>query len=231
MHEFSYKLVSGVVEELRTSDMHVNYLKSAESFKKMSGLTSIVQATTGESGAVQSAQAATSDGDPVTGFTMSVGGKWVSGSFWEVGFRAGDEVQVVGYQKGHDFIAVAVIDIKENKIWMQPHSERGTTAKKYHLLICSGYFWIGLYILTLGMGFFGNIPLWLMLITATITAPVILFITVGLSWSDFMDFSKEMNRVGKALGIAEPEKIDLFKSTRKSRKSGKPALPMGVYYL
>ncbi|SDI07078.1 putative type VI secretion system effector [Janthinobacterium sp. YR213] len=231
MHEFSYKLVSGVVEELRTSDMHVNYLKSAESFKKISGLTSIVQATTGESGAVHSAQAATSDGDPVTSFSMSVGGKWVSGSFWEVGFRAGDEVQLVGYQKGNDFIAVAVIDVKENKIWMQPHSERGTTAKKYHLLICSGYFCIGLYILTLGMGFFWNIPLWLMLITATITAPVILFATVGLSWSDFMDFSKEMDRVGKALGIAEPEKIDLFKSTRKSRKSGKPALPMGVYYL
>lgn len=46
-----------------------------------------------------------------------------------------------------------------------------------------------------------------------------------------MGFSKEMNRVGKALGIAEPEKIDLFKSTKKSIKSGKPALPMGVYYL
>ncbi|MCC7697865.1 hypothetical protein [Janthinobacterium sp. EB271-G4-7A] len=70
-----------------------------------------------------------------------------------------------------------------------------------------------------------------MLITATITVRVILFATAGLSWSDFMDFSKEMDRVGKALGIAELEKIDLFKSTRKSRKSGKPALPMGVYYL
>lgn len=129
MHEFSYKLVSGVVEELRTSDMHVNYLKSAESFKKMSGLTSIVQATTGESGDVQSAQAATSDGDPVTGFSMSVGGKLVAGSFWEVGFKDGDEIQVVGYQKGHEFIAVAVVDVKESKIWMQPHSERNTRKK------------------------------------------------------------------------------------------------------
>ncbi|PHV50508.1 hypothetical protein CSQ91_04835 [Janthinobacterium sp. BJB301] len=231
MHEFSYKLVSGVVEELRTSDMHVNYLKSAESFKKMSGLTSIVQAATGESGAVHSAQAATSDGDPVTGFGMSVGGKWVSGSFWEVGFRAGDEVQLVGYQKGNDFIAVAVIDVKENKIWMQPHSERGTLAKKYHLLKCCGYSFIGLCIFEILLGFFSGFPMWFVLICSAFINPIILFVTVGLSWKDFMDFSKEMNRVGKALGIAEPEKIDLFKSTRKSRKSGKPALPMGVYYL
>ena len=231
MHEFSYKLVSGVIEDLRTSDMQVNYLKSAESFKKMSGLTSTVQAATGESGAVHSAQAATSDGDPVTGFSMSVGGKWVSGSFWEVGFGAGDEVQVVGYQKGNDFIAVAVVDVKENKIWMQPHSERGTIAKKYHLLRCCGYAFIGLYILAILAALFGGIPVWFMLICATFSTPIILFVTVGLSWKDFMEFSKEMNRVGKALGITEPEKIDLFKSTRKSRKSGKPALPMGVYYL
>ncbi|WP_143450280.1 putative type VI secretion system effector [Janthinobacterium sp. BJB446] len=231
MHEFSYKLVSGVVEDLRTSDMHVNYLKSAESFKRMSGLTSIVQAATGESGAVHSAQAATSDGDPVAVFSMSVGGKWVSGSFWEVGFSAGDEVQVVGYQKGNDFIAVAVVDVKESKIWMQPHSERGTLAKKYHLLKCCGYSFIGLCIFEILLGFFSGFPMWFVLICSAFINPIILFVTVGLSWKDFMDFSKEMNRVGKALGIADPEKIDLFKSTRKFRKSGKPALPMGVYYL
>ncbi|MGF6115008.1 hypothetical protein ABIE30_005527 [Janthinobacterium lividum] len=231
MHEFSYKLLSGVVEELRTSDMQVNYLKSAESFKKLSGLTSIVQAATGEAGAVHSAQVAASDGDPVTGFSMSVGGKWVSGSFWEVGFRDGDEVQVVGCEKGNEFIAVAVVDVKEGKIWMQPHCERGTLAKKYHLLKCCGYSFIGLCIFEILLGFFTGFPIWFVLICSAFINPIILFVTVGLSWKDFMNFAKEMNRVGKALVITEPEKIDLFKSTRKSRKSGKPALPMGVYYL
>ncbi|MGK5011015.1 putative type VI secretion system effector [Janthinobacterium sp. MDB2-8] len=231
MHELSYKLVSGVVEDLRTSDMHVNYLKSAESFKKISSLTAIVQAAAGEPDAVHSAQAATSDGDPVTGFTMNVNGKFINGSFWKVGFKDGDEVQVSGFQKGSEFIAVAVVDVKENKIWMQPHSERGTIAKKYHLLKFCGYAFIGLYVLAILAALFGGIPIWFMLICATFSTPIILFLTVGLSWKDFMEFSKEMNRVGKALGIAEPEKIDLFKSTRKSRKLGKPALPMGVYYL
>ncbi len=231
MHELSYKLVNGAVEDLRTSDMHVNYLKSAEQFKKTSGLAAIVQVAAGEPGAVHSMQAATSDGDPVTGFTMNVGDKLVTGSFWEVDFRDGDEVQVVGYEKGNEFIAVAVVDVKEEKIWMQPHCERGTIAKKYHLLRCCGYAFIGLYILAILAAFFGGMPVWFMLICATFSTPIILFVTVGLSWKDFMEFSKEMNRVGKALGIAEPEKIDLFKSTRKSRKSGKPALPMGVYYL
>jgi len=231
MHELSYKLVSGVVEDLRTSDMHVNYLKNAEKIRKMSGFTSIMQAAAGEPGAVQSAQAAASDGDPVTGFSMSVGGKWVTGSFWEVGFMDGDEVQVVGYQKGSEFIAIAVVDVKENKIWMQPHSERGTIAKKYHLLKCCGYSFIGLCIFEILLGFFTGFPMWFVLICSAFINPIILFITVGLSWKDFMNFAKEMNRVGKALVITEPEKIDLFKSTRKSRKSGKPALPMGVYYL
>jgi hypothetical protein len=36
--------------------------------------------------------------------------------------------------------------------------------------------------------------------------------------------------VGEALGLAEPEKIDLFKSTKEAKKNGKPDLPMGVYY-
>ena len=220
-----------MVENLRTSEMHVNYLKNAEKFKKMSGLAAIVQAAAGEPGAVHSAQAATSDGDPVTGFTMNVNGKLIIGSFWKVDFKDGDAVQVVGYQKNNEFIALAVVDVKKNKIWMQPHSERGTIAKKYHLLKCCGYAFIALYILAILAALFGGIPVWFMLICATFSTPIILFITVGLSWKDFMEFSKEMNRVGKALGIAEPEKIDLFKSTRKSRNSGKPALPMGVYYL
>jgi hypothetical protein len=129
MHELSYKLINGVVDDLRTSDMHVNYLANAEQFKKTSGLTAIMQAAAGESSAVHSAQAAASEGDPVTGFAMSISGKLINGSFWKVGFKNGDVVQVVGYQKGSEFIAVAVVDVKESKIWMQPHSERGTIAK------------------------------------------------------------------------------------------------------
>ena len=231
MHELSYTLLNGIVEDLRDSNTHVNYFKNIEQFKKVSGLAAIVQAAAGEPGAIHSGQAATSDGDPVTGFAMNVGGKLVTGSFWKVGFKDGDVVQVVGYQKINEFIAVAVVDVKEKKIWMQPHSERGTIAKKYHLLKCCGHAFIALYILVILAALFGGIPVWFMLICVTFSIPIILFLTVGLSWKDFMGFSKEMNRVGAALAIAEPEKIDLFKSTKKVRKSGKPALPMGMYYL
>ncbi|KAB8047919.1 hypothetical protein GCN78_21230 [Janthinobacterium rivuli] len=231
MRELSYTLLSGIVGNLRTSDMHVNYLRSAESFRKMSGLTSIVQAAAGEPTAAHSAQAAVSEGDPVTSFTMNVRGTLVAGSFWEVDFRDGDEVQVVGYEQGHIFVAIAVVDAKQEKIWMQPHCERGTLAKKYHLLKCCGYAFIGLYVFEILLGFFTGFPMWFVLVCSTFMNPIILFVTVGLSWKDFMVFSKEMNRVGKALGIAEPEKIDLFKNTRNLRTSGKPNLPMGVYYL
>lgn len=56
------------------------------------------------------------------------------------------------------------------------------------------------------------------------------FFYAGMSWRDFMAFAREMDAVGTALDLPEPEKIDLFKSTKFSIKNGKPSLPMGAYY-
>lgn len=96
---------------------------------------------------------------------------------------------------------------------------------------CCGYVLIGLYVFQTLAGLWGGIPFWLILICATINSPIILFLTVGLSWKDFMEFSKEINRVGRASGIARPEKIDMLDRTKKSRKSGRPDLLMSAYYL
>jgi len=96
---------------------------------------------------------------------------------------------------------------------------------------CCGYVLIGLHVFQTLAGVWGGISFWLILICATINSPIILFLTVGLSWKDFMEFSKEINRVGRASGIARPEKIDMLDRTKNSRKSGRPDLLMSAYCL
>ena len=71
-------------------------------------------------------------------------------------------------------------------------------------------------------------PAWLLLLVSTLAVTVIFVATVGLSWKDFMSFAREVDNVGTALGMAVPAKMDLVKSTRKSRRQGKPELPMGL---
>jgi hypothetical protein len=75
-----------------------------------------------------------------------------------------------------------------------------------------------------------EMKLWLYLACATSTSAGILFFTVGMSWGDLMTFAKRMSRVGAALELESPDNINLARSTRKMIKSGKPELPMGVYY-
>ena len=170
------------------------------------------------------------EGDPVIGFIMLVAGQSVHGNFWKATFKDGDHVQVIGQERHGIFEAVAVTKPEERIIWMQPHCERGTQSQKRNLLKCSGWAAVFGYTCAVLLGTFGDMPLWFMLFGFSIAIPLLLFFTVGLSWKDFMSFSAEMNAVGVALDLPEPEKIDLFKSTKLARQNGKPDLPMGVYY-
>lgn len=196
----------------------------------MAGAVAGLQAAVGHAGAVHSAQFATDEGDPVNSFTMQVAGKTICGSFWKTTFKDGDLVQVIGQELNGVFEAVAVTKPDERMIWMRPHSERGTNSKKQHLLKVSGLFvLLGLsveFILT----FFTSPPVWPMLLGFSLCIVVVLFVTVGMSWRDFMNFASEMNAVGAALHLPEPEKMDLFKLTKQARQNGKMDLPMGVYY-
>lgn len=69
-----------------------------------------------------------------------------------------------------------------------------------------------------------------MILGLSLATFITLVLTAGLSWQDFMAFAREMNAVGAALGLPNPEEIDLIKSTKLARQSGKPDLPLGVYY-
>ena len=225
-----YRVLQGEVSQLRTEATHVQYLKNIKQQQELAGAVAGLQALTGQAGSVNSAQTAMDEGDPIVGFTMLVAGQAVHGSFWKTTFKDGDHVQVIGQESGGIFEAVAVAKPDERAIWMQPHCERGTRAQKRNLLKCSVWFAILGYVCAVLLGTFSDMPMWIMLVSFSIIVPGTLFLTVGMSWKDFMSFSGEMNAVGAALNLPAPENIDLFKSTKLARKSGKPDLPMGVYY-
>ena len=231
MTESNYVVVEGVVEKLEVLKVHVQFLAEARKNQQTAGIVAMIQAAAGEPDAVHSAQAATDSGDPVDGFSMMLGPQLVSGSFWQTTFQNGDHVQAIGERQGNVFHAVAVVKPAEGIIWMQPHCERGTIAKSRRLANLSLGFAGALFLVQ--AFFLRNLamPLWLFLLLPTLAVIVILVTTVGMSWKDFMGFAKEMDKVGKALAIPSPEKIDLAKSTKTARRQGKPELPMGVYYL
>lgn len=225
-----YQVLQGAITQLRTEDIHVHYEKNIEQQQRTAGAVAVLQAAIGQARAVNSAQAATYEGDPVDGFVMQVAGKTVRGSFWKVTFKEGDQVQVIGRESNGVFEAVAVAKPAERIIWMQPHCEHGTYSRKRSLLKYSTYFALFMLLCAISATVFQDWPFWFAIMSFAVVTPIVLFVTVGMSWGSFMSFAGEMNAVGEALGLPDPEKINLFRSTKLARQAAKPELPMGVYY-
>ena len=138
-------VIEGVVENLVVVDADVNYLANVEKNSQIAGLVSVLQAAAGSPGAAHSAQAANDAGDPVEGYSMSVAGQSVAGSFWKTTFKNGDLVKVIGIKQNSVFLAIAVADLITRTIWMQPHCERGTIEQKKYLLKNSILFVIAIF--------------------------------------------------------------------------------------
>jgi len=226
----SYEIIEGVVEDLNIFDADVNYLANAERNSRTASIVSTLQAAVGSPGAVHSAQAANSSGDPVEGFFMRVGGLKVEGSFWKVTFKNGDFIKVIGLKSGSIFNAIAVVIPENRTIWMQPHCERGVSAQRRYIFRNSVIFVAVIFAISSFLFTLPNMQLWFYLLGASISSAVILIATVGMSWGDFMFFANWMTGVASALKMDFPENVNLTKSTKARIKSGSPELPMGVYY-
>lgn len=223
-------VIEGVVENLVVVDADVNYLANAEKNSQTAGLVSVLQAAAGSPGAAHSAQAANDAGDPVEGYSMSVAGQSVAGSFWKTTFKNGDLVRVIGIKQNSVFLAIAVADPITRTIWMQPHCERGTIEQKKYILKNSILFVIAIFSVTTVFFTNPNMKLWFYLACASLSSVICLIATVGMSWGDLMTFANRMTQVGAALEIESPGTINLVRSTKAAIGSGKPELPMGVYY-
>jgi hypothetical protein len=224
------QVLQGEISQLRTEAINVHFLENIKQHREMASTVAMLQAAGGQAGAVVSSQAATDEGDPVEGFTMQVAGKTIRGSFWKTTFHDGDNVQVIGHEHNGVFEAIAVTKPEERIIWMQPHCERGTKASSRNVIKKASIASIFLLACSPALSYFLDEPLWFSFLTCASFSLMIWGVMVIWSWSDYMNFAREMNAVGTALGLPEPANIDLLKSTKLARKNGKPALPMGVYY-
>jgi hypothetical protein len=225
-----YEIVEGVVDNLVVFDDDVNYLANADQHSRTAGIVSVLQAAVGAPGAVHSAQAASDSGDPVEAFTMDLGGQPIQGSFWRTTFKNGDHVKAIGSRVDGVFNAVAVTSPADRVIWMQPHCERGVIEQRKYLIRNSLIFVLVVFAVLAFLVKDKDIEFWFYLVSATSLSITILFFTVVLSWKDLMTFAHCMSRVGASLALESPDNINLVRSTRKMIKSGKPELPMGVYY-
>jgi hypothetical protein len=225
-----YQVIEGVIDRLQTQATHVHYLKNIKQNQQFASAVAMAQAAAEQAGAVLSAQAANDDGDPVEGFTMQVNGRVVQGSFWKVTFKNGDSVQIIGEERDGIFKAISVTKPDQRMIWMQPHCERGTSASAKSIVTKASFATVFIFLFGVVCSFLMNVPFSFTLMMSACLVTLIWSVMVIWSWRDFMAFAQEMNAVGVALGLPEPEKIDLFKSTKAARQAGKPDVPMGVYY-
>jgi hypothetical protein len=139
-------------------------------------------------------------------------------------------VKAIGSRVDGVFNAVAVTSPADRVIWMQPHCERGVIEQRKYLIRNSFIFVLVVFAVLAFLVKDKDIEFWFYLVSATSLSITILFFTVVLSWKDLMTFAHCMSRVGASLALESPDNINLVRSTRKMIKSGKPELPMGVYY-
>jgi hypothetical protein len=229
-NDSGYQVLQGEIKSLHTKKTYIYYVKNTSAAADTAGGVAMLQAALGKAGVVHSVQEATDEGDLVDGFVMEVGGKTVCGSFWKATFREGDQVHVIGFERGEVFEAIAVAKPAERLIWMRPHCERGTHSQTVVLIKRCAWLLIFMFLGIMAFTLHEESPIWFGLLSFVVISFIALFFTVGMSWGYFMAFSRQMNAVGDALGLPESEKIDLFQSTISERKAGRPALPLGVYY-
>ena len=237
IEEPKYEVLRGEVRNLKARQIYENFVFGSSDRNVAAGI-SVAEAAAGMAGAVTTAQVANYEGDQIYAFMMEVDGKVVAGRFWDLGFKEGDQVEVVGQQVGEVFEAMAVTDPKQRLMWITPHHEKGTRA-----LQREERWRYGKFLVTATIGTFFVMPLF-----SLFAAPELkfskLFNVLGPGWllisiggyfilrlpRCFRDYVLETTAVGRALGIKNPEDLDLVATDTAAVKSGKDRPRMAKFY-
>ena len=237
LEEPKYEVLRGEVRNLKARHIYENFVFGTSDRNVAAGV-SVAEAAAGLAGAVATAQMANYEGDQIYAFMMEVDGKVIAGRFWDIGFKEGDQVEVVGQQIGEVFEAMAVTDPKQRLIWITPHHEKGTRAFqqeerwryiKYLIASAVGIF-TGFPVISL---FFEKTPDYLELFrdlfVLWMVAGVAAYFILRLPRC-FRDYALETTAVGRALGIKNPEDMDIVQSDKKALSEGKKSRGMAYYY-
>jgi hypothetical protein len=232
----SFVVLRGIVADLRIRATHVNPLADSSEQQLATGVA-ILQSFAGAPGAVNSAQFAEYEGDPAHRFVMAVDGKTVTGHLWDVGFKDGDEVEVVGRAQGEIIEAAAVAKPSSRLLWVRPHHLRGTRAFVHaerkriwsFILIMDALMLAA----TVAVGALGSDSMnWVALLSVVggaLLVANVLALFIQRTPRAIADFSQDVDAIGRALRLPLPELIDLPANNRSAYKQGKP-LVRGAYY-
>ena len=237
LEEPKYEVLRGEVRNLKARQIYEDFVFGSSDRNVAAGV-SVAEAAAGMAGAVTTAQVANYEGDQIYAFMMEVDGKVVAGRFWDLGFKEGDQVEVVGQQVGEVFEAMAVTDPKQRLMWITPHHEKGTRALQREERWRYGKFLIATAIFS-----FGIIPL-IFFLTNGVPDYSELYFTFFIGWiflgiggyfvlrlpRCFRDYALETTAVGRALGINDPEDMDIVQSNKKAIRKGKKNRWMAYYY-
>lgn len=232
-----YQVLRGKVGSLRKQATKLNPLHGSVD-NEVAGWSAIAQAATNLPGAISSAQLADYDGDPVEMFSMTISGQNIAGYLWRVGFVEGDEVEVAGSMDGRVFNAVAVRKVPERMIWLRPHYSMGSSALRKNEVVrivksCVIINAILLVIFPLAC-WFGAIDRaeWPAVFAIDLGACAMLNVISAfvLRTPGRLNFSKQVDAIGRAFEMAEPELLDFEKTYSAARAAGKPYISGGKYY-
>lgn len=220
----AFKLLHGVISDLVVERVEQDFLREQSDRVAASGAAAGL-AMAGMAGAASGALLASSgSADPVECFTATIAGIHVAGRFSRVGFKNGDEVDmVVEPMNDGSSAAFAVRRLSDHTIWMYPHCSRGSRAHWKHALrmIPVVFLALGLLLSTFFLladyfyddptpgGFYLVIAI--LVSVNSLIASLYLPIKIARKWKPFVELAEQ---IFATLGYDEPSCVDLERENR-----------------
>lgn len=205
------------------------------------GVIAIAASLTGLSGqAIGTAHAAGSTEEEADFLEFEIEGKPTRGWVWRNPFKEGDSVEVVCEEKGDHWEILAISQPSDRKIALYPHCSRGKFAHWQNALKW-WFFGTSVFLLIGGLflevvsflaesrsAFFGGGGGGLVVFLLAFFYSVFALMTWALA-RKWMPFVRLSEKVFAALGLEDPSKIDLVKSSKAQRRPDDPP-EYGVFY-
>lgn len=205
--------IKGTVSTMYITDGTVNLLKGMQGKMAATGMAAAIE---GMAGAVaNAAMISMYEGEDVQHFGCYIGEQMVIGTFENIGFKEGDEVQMV-VTKLDDKVAYAhaVVRSKDRLLWMPYSISKGRWKIVQWIVIASfwvslfGFFVLGTYEFFASEPIKGGFPNFLFFWFLPGMLGTGAFIGGGVFWSS-LDDAKYAESILKVLGFKKPRSVNL----------------------
>ncbi|WPG40841.1 putative type VI secretion system effector [Variovorax sp. EBFNA2] len=216
--------LNGVIRDYRSTRAGASFVFD-DSDKTTLGVVAVAAAAVGLSGqAVSAAASATSAEEDADYVEFQLDGQQIKGWMWRSPFKEGDEVRVAAQWSGQHYEAVGIARPSDRLIALYPHCSR---SPRTHIRNAVKWWFIG-------------VTLWLAVLAAVCLAVLgfangVDMIAFGfpygapISYAFFglmtfslsrkwMPFARLTEKVGRALGLPNPEGLNLVRSAKAQRK-------------